>query len=164
MSIRSDSLRKSENGYSSSDSSNYLYYGDMTKSVVWRRSCLSTLSRHITTTWWRSFMQEIQQGKVSHFFDPPKNGQKTSKMAYNSVACRSWQAIRICLSSSHQYLSNDVTFLYFWQIFMEWKSTADLSATDCGAISSWTLTLPKSNFSHLLVFLCQEMWDWAQTL
>ena len=130
MSMRSYDLRKSENGPSSSDSSISVYNGDMTESVIWRELYSSTLSKRMTTTWWQSFLQEIQQSKVDHFFDLPKNGQKTSLMAYNSVSWKSWQSIRICLSSSHQYLSNDITFVYTRSKSMEWKSTADLSTTD----------------------------------
>ena len=102
MFIRSYQLRKSENGPLSSDSSIYIYYGTMTKSVVWCDLYLITLYVNIVAAWWRSFMHKIQQNKVGHFFNPPKNGQKTSKMASNSVACSHWEVRHIGLSSTHR--------------------------------------------------------------
>ena len=108
----------------------------MTNSVVWCGLYLSTLSNHIVVAWWRSSIRKIHQDKVDRFADPLKNAEKSSKMASNSVLWKSWQVFHICLSSTHQYLSDGATYVYFWSIFMEWKSTADLSATDC---SRWLL-------------------------
>jgi hypothetical protein len=103
----------------------------MNKSAIWCRLYMSTLLVHITATWWRSFLTKIQQGKVGHFANPPKNGPKSSKMPCKSIIWRSWEVIHIWLSSSYQYLSNDMPTVHLWSKSMELYSTVILSATDC---------------------------------
>ena len=76
MSVRSYQVRKSENGASSSDSSNYIYYGDMTKSVIWC-DCTWVLYMYICQSLGGDHpCLRYSRAKLDSFLTSPKTAKK----------------------------------------------------------------------------------------